>query len=133
MLRHMRDTNTLNYTIKGLTEAVRHKIEAHEAEICTSSVAAMELLYGAHKSQSVCRNLDVIGGVPARLAVLDFDLAAAEHAGAIRATLASGGRPLGPCDAMIAGHARPMGLTLVTNNISGIGRVAGLRLANWAE
>ena len=93
----------------------------------------MELPYGARKLQSVRRNLDVIGGVAARVAVLDFDPAAGEHAGAIRATLASGGRPIGPHEAMIAGHARPMGLTLVTNNISGIGRVAGLRLANWAE
>ena len=133
MLRYMLDTNILIYTVKDKPEAVRQQFEAHEGEICTSSVTAMELLYGAHKSQSVRRNLDVIEGLLARLAVLDFDLAAAEHAGAIRATLASEGRPIGPYDAMIAGHARSLGLTLVTNNLGEFRRVAGLRLANWAE
>lgn len=75
----------------------------------------------------------MIEGLLARLAVLDFDLAAAEHAGAIRATHASEGRPLRPYDAIIAGHARSLGLTLVTNNLDEFRRVAGLRLANWVE
>jgi len=29
----------------------------HDGEICASSVTAMELLYGAYKSQAVRRNL----------------------------------------------------------------------------
>jgi len=32
---------------------------------------------------------------------------------------------------MIAGHARSMGLTLVTNNLREFERVPGLRVANW--
>ena len=133
MLRYMLDTNILIYTVKNKPEAVRQQFEAHEGEICTSSVTAMEMLYGAHKSQSVRRNLDVIDALLSRLTVLDFDLAAAEHAGAIRASLASDGRPIGPYDTMIAGHARSLGLVLVTNNVREFRRVSGLRLENWAE
>jgi tRNA(fMet)-specific endonuclease VapC len=99
--------------------------------MCTSVVTAMELLYGAHKSQSVRRNLDAVEGLLARLDVLDFDISAAEHAGEIRAAFARIGTPIGPYDIMIAGHARSRGMTLVTNNMSEFERVSGLRLENW--
>ena len=133
MLRYMLDTNILIYTIKSRPEVVRRNFEDHDGEICASSVTAMEILYGAHKSQAVRRNLDVVEGLLGRLTVLDFDLGAAEHAGQIRAELASAGTPIGPFDVMIAGHARSRGLCLVTNNEGEFERVSGLRLANWAK
>lgn len=133
MLRFMLDTNILIYTIKNRPEAVRRQFEAHEGEMCVSSVTAMELLYGAHNSQSARRNLDVVEGLLARIEVLDFDLAAAEHAGQIRAELATSGKPIGPFDVLIAGHARSHGLCLVTNNLAEFERVGGLRLVNWVE
>ena len=132
MLRYMLDTNILIYTIRNRPEEVRRHFEAHEGEICASSVTAMELLYGAHKSQAVRRNLDAVEGLLARLDILDFDLAAAEQTGQIRAALASNGTPIGPFDVMIAGHARSTGLSLVTNNQGEFARVEGLRLENWA-
>jgi tRNA(fMet)-specific endonuclease VapC len=127
----MLDTNILIYTIKNKPEAVRQKFEAHDGEICASSVTAMELLYGAHKSQAARRNLDAVEGLLGRLDILDFDLGAAEHAGQIRADLAALGSPIGPFDVMIAGHARSTGMCLVTNNEREFSRVSGLRLANW--
>ena len=132
MRRYMLDTNILIYTIKNRPEAVRQQFEAHDGEICASSVTAMELLYGAHKAQAVRRNLDVIEGLLGRLDLLDFDLGAAEHAGQIRAELAAGGSSIDPFDNMIAGHARSKGLCLVTNNESEFAHVSGLRLAIWA-
>ena len=131
MLRYMLDTNILIYTIKNKPEVVRQKFEAHEGEMCASSVTAMELLYGAHKSQAVRRNLDAIEGLLGRLEILDFDLGAAEHAGQIRAELAASGSPIGPFDVMIAGHARSTGMCLVTNNEREFTRVSGLRIMNW--
>lgn len=129
----MLDTNILIYTIKSRPEEVRHQFEAHDGEMCVSSITAMELLYGAHKSQAVRRNLDVVEGLLARLEILDFDLAAAEHAGQIRAELTSLGRQISPFDLLISGHARSRGLCLVTNNVSEFQRVVGLRLTNWAN
>ena len=133
MLRYMLDTNILIYTVKNKPEVVRQHFEAHDGEICASSVTAMELLYGAHKSQAVRRNLDVVEGLLGRIEILDFDLSAAEHAGQIRAELAAAGKPIGPFDVMIAGHARSRGLCLVTHNEDEFTRVSGLRLANWAR
>lgn len=133
MLRFMLDTNILIYTVKNKPEVVRQQFEAHDSEICASSITAMELLYGAHKSQAVRRNLDVIEGLLGRIELLDFDLSAAEHAGQIRAELAAAGNQIGPFDVMIAGHARSRGFCLVTNNESEFSRVGGLRLTNWAK
>jgi len=90
-----------------------------------SSITAIELLCGAHRSQAVRRNLDIIEGLLGRLVRLDFDLAAAEHAGQIRAELAAAGTPIGPFDVMIAGHARSRGLCLVTNNEGEFSRIEG--------
>ena len=68
----------------------------------------------------------------ARLKVIPFDGQAATHFGQLKAELAKVGKLIGPYDLMIAGHARSMGLTLVTNNMKEFERVPGLRLSNWA-
>jgi tRNA(fMet)-specific endonuclease VapC len=133
MLRYMLDTNILIYTIRNKPDVVRKRFETHDGEMCVSSITAMELLYGAHKSQAVRRNLEIIEGLLGRLGLLDFDLAAAEHAGQIRAELAAAGTPIGPFDVMIAGHARSRGLSLVTNNEGEFSRVRGLLLENWSR
>jgi tRNA(fMet)-specific endonuclease VapC len=64
--------------------------------------------------------------------VLPFDELAATHFGQLRANLAKIGKPIGPYDQMIAGHARSRGLILVTSNTSEFKRVPGLRIDNWA-
>lgn len=91
----------------------------------------MELVYGAEKSSQPERNLRVLEGFAQRLEVLPYDAAAAMHTGQIRAELARAGTPIGPYDQMIAGHARSLGLVVVTNNTREFDRVAGLRVENW--
>lgn len=71
-------------------------------------------------------------GLAARLDVFPYEDEAAAHMGQIRSDLAKVGKPIGPYDNMIAGHARSRGLILVTNNENEFKRVSGLRLINWA-
>lgn len=85
--------------------------------MCMSSVTLMELIYGAEASQAVERNLRAIEGFAARLDVLPYDDAVAAHTGQLRAELKKIGRPIGPYEEMIAGHARSLGLIVVTNNL----------------
>jgi tRNA(fMet)-specific endonuclease VapC len=66
-----------------------------------------------------------------RLTIVNWDEAAAEHYGDIRAGLEKDGRPLGAMDMMIAAHARSRGATLVSSDVRHLGRVAGLLVANW--
>ena len=63
--------------------------------------------------------------------ILPWDVAAVDHTALIRRELADLGTPIGANDTAIAGHARSLGLILVTNNTREFSRVAGLRLEDW--
>lgn len=131
MLKYLLDTNIVIYTIKNRPRRVRERFTRHQGQLAISSVTLMELVYGAEKSPQPERNLRDIDGLAARLDVLPYDAAAATHTGQIRAELARQGAPIGPYDQMIAGHARALGLILVSNDAAEFGRVPGLRLENW--
>lgn len=132
MLKYMLDSNIVIYTLKDRPERVRKAFERQAGAMCLSTVTLGELIYGAEKSTQIERNLSVIEGLAARLEVSPFDSRAAMHFGQIRAELSRSGATIGPCDMMIAGHARAMGLILVSNNLQEFERVPGLRVQNWA-
>ena len=129
----MLDTNIVIYTIKNKPNQVRKLFKQYTGHMCISTVTLGELIYGAEKSAQPERNLNDIEGLAARLETLDFDEAAATHFGQIRSELAKAGKPIGPYDVMIAGHARSQGLILVTNNIKEFKRISGLRIENWTS
>jgi len=127
----MLDTNILIYTVKNRPQQVRQAFIRHQGQMCISAVSLGELIFGAERSAHPERNLADIEGLAARLDVAPFDAVAATHFGQLRAELYSLGKPIGPYDMMIAGHARSMGLILVTNNEREFERVPGLRVENW--
>jgi tRNA(fMet)-specific endonuclease VapC len=127
----MLDTNIVIYTIKNRPEQARKAFNKHAGQICISAVTWGELVYGAERSAYPERNLADIEGLAARLEVMPFDDRAGTHFGQVRAELYRIGKPIGPYDMMIAGHARALGLILVTNNMKEFERVTGLRLENW--
>jgi len=133
MIKYMLDTNILIYTIKNRPKKVREAFKKYSDYLSMSSVTLGELIYGAERSAQVTRNLQDIDGLAARMDVLPFDDHAATHFGQVRAELAKKGKPIGPYDSMIAGHARALGLILVTNNMREFKRVPGLRVENWAR
>ena len=132
MYKYMLDTNICIYTIKNQPPQVREAFISHQDQMSVSTVTAMELIFGAEKSAAPEKNIPVIESFLARLAVLDYDLRAAEHTGQLRAELQKIGKPIGPYDQMIAGHARSLGLIVITNNEREFDRVPGLRVENWA-
>lgn len=132
MLKYMLDTNIVIYTIKNRPEQVRQAFKQHENQMCISAVTLSELIYSAERSAQPERNLADINGMIARLEVAPFEEHAAEHFGQLRAELYRIGKPIGPYDMMIAGHARAKGLILATNNMKEFERVPGLRVENWA-
>ena len=133
MLKYMLDTNIVIYTMKNKPASVREAFKKHDGRMCISSITYMELVYGAERSMNPERNLTSLEGFVARMEVLPLDDSAASHAGQIRAELAEKGAQIGPYDQLIAGHARSLGLVLVTNNEKEFSRVAGLRLENWVS
>jgi tRNA(fMet)-specific endonuclease VapC len=133
MLKYLLDTNIVIYTMKNRPPEVRAAFMQHNDQMAISSITYMELVYGAEKSSNPEANLVAIEGFVARLEVLDYDTNAAAHTGQLRAELAKQGTSIGPYDQMIAGHARSLGLVLVSNNEKQFARVPGIRLENWVS
>ncbi len=131
MIKYMLDTNLIIYTIKNRPVNVRNTFKKHDGQMCVSTVSLGELIYGAERSAQPEKNMSVIEAMMARLEVLTFETQDTTHFGQLRAELARLGKPIGPYDTMIAGHARSRGLILVTNNTKEFKRVPGLRIENW--
>lgn len=133
-MRYMLDTNICIYSIKHKPEKVFLRLQKHNpAEICISSVTYAELVHGVEKSQAVEKNRLALALLLANIEILNFDAAAAESYGKIRADLEKKGTPIGPLDMMIAGHAMSLHYTVVTNNTNEFRRVKDLILENWAQ
>lgn len=131
MTRYMLDTNILSELARNPDGVVAKRIaEVGGEAVCASIVAAAELRFGCAKKGSprLSRQVEaILEGVE----VLPFDVPAdAEYAG-IRAELEAAGTPIGPNDLLIAAHARALGTTLVTANISEFSRVRELKVENW--
>lgn len=131
MLKYMLDTNIVIYTMKNRPRQVKKQFQRHNGRMAVSSVTLGELVFGAEYSKEAGKNLADIEELIARLEVLPFESKAAYHFGQIRAALYKAGTPIGAYDMMIAGHARALGLVLVTNNEKEFQRVPGLMLENW--
>ncbi len=131
MIKYMLDTDTVSYTIRNKPVEIRQAFAAHHGQMCISSVTLMELVFGAERHPDTRTLMSVIESMVARLEVWHFDEVAAIHTGEIQAELAIQGKPIGPYDAMIAGHARANGLIVITNNTKEYSRVSGLRVENW--
>lgn len=133
-MRYMLDTNICIYVIKHKPEKVFQKLqEVDPSDVCISSVTYAELVHGVEKSAAVDKNRLALSILLANIEILDFDVNAAEGYGKIRADLEKNGTPIGPLDMMIAGHAKSLDYTVVTNNVKEFKRVSGLKIENWAE
>ncbi len=133
MLKYMLDTNIVIYTMKKRPRQVKERFKRHQGRMCISAVTLGELVFGAEHSLKVEQNLADIEGFVARLQVLPLESRAAYHFGQIRPHLYKTGRPVGPYDMLIAGHARASGLTLVTHNMDEFERVPGLLLEDCID
>ncbi|MFZ2948812.1 MAG: type II toxin-antitoxin system VapC family toxin [Desulfuromonadaceae bacterium] len=132
-MRYMLDTNICSYILKNHPVAVKQKFEEVGAgNICISSIVLAELCYGAarHPKGIVIRR--EIDDFASRLVIIPWDEIAADHYGAIRASLEKAGTPVGAMDMLIAAHARSCGAALVTNNLREFERIKGLMVLNWA-
>ena len=133
-MRYMLDTNICIYAIKHKPKQVFLRLQEHEpSEICISAVTYAELVHGVEKSQAIEKNRVALALLLANIEIMSFDSLAAESYGKIRADLEKVGTPIGPLDMMIAGHAKSLGYTIVTNNAKEFERVKGLKLENWTK
>ena len=130
----MLDTNILVYAIRHPDDKIRLRFKPYlGGQLCISSVTYMELMDGVKRSQNIRKNEEALREMLAGISILPFDTNAAEHAGEIMAVLFLSGKRIGDRDTMIAGHARSLNLTLITNNTREFKRVPGLHTEDWLE
>ena len=133
-MKYMLDTNICIYAIKRKPKQVFIKLQEHEPEeICISSVTYAELVHGVEKSKAIEKNRLALALLLANIEIMNFDSLAAESYGKVRADLEKNGTPIDPLDMMIAGHAKSLGYTIVTNNTKEFNKVKGLKLENWVN
>jgi tRNA(fMet)-specific endonuclease VapC len=101
-------------------------------EVAISSITLAELQYGVAKCANPARHEALLAQFCAPLDILPFDAVAAETYGRVRTDIERAGMLIGPLDTLIASHALPIDVTLVTNNDREFRRVAGLRVERWA-
>ncbi|MBN1840071.1 MAG: type II toxin-antitoxin system VapC family toxin [Campylobacterales bacterium] len=130
----MLDTNICIYIIKNKPQSVLEELKkCNVGDIILSSITVSELIYGAHKSQYVEKNLKAIEHFLIPFDVADYDYKAALEYGKLRADLEKKGQPIGSLDTLIAAHAKSLGVVLVSNNMKEFARVEGLEVENWVR
>ncbi len=100
-------------------------------DIGISTITVAELQYGVHKSARPTKNKEALEQFLLPLEIVEFDRAAANIYGEIRANLEKAGTPIGAMDMLIAAAAIANDLILVSNNIKEFTRIPELKLENW--
>ena len=133
MLRYLLDTDTCIYIAKHHPPTARERLaRLRPGQVGMSVVTFGELLYGAQKSASTTKALQVLKQLQLAVPIVDLDAEAAQHYGVIRAHLERAGTPIGGNDLWIAAQATAKNLILVTNNVREFKRIKDLKIENWA-
>ena len=101
---------------------------AHEPDLRLCAVVKAELNFGARASARVEGNLKRLRAFYDSVESLDFDDAAADMYGVIRAQLKRSGTPIGPNDLLIAAIALANDASVATRNTGEFSKVSTLRL-----
>ncbi len=127
------DTDTCIYALKQDRFVLQQLLSTSRADVAVSVITEAELRTGAAKSSAPVKTLRLIENFLRPIAILEFTSDDAIAYAQVRAKLERAGTPIGPLDTLIASQAVARKLTLVSNNEREFGRVAGLRIENWAR
>lgn len=132
-MKYLLDTNVCIDAMRGRDEIVGTLAALSPDDCAISTVSLFELEAGAHKSRDPESELQKVGLLCATLIVCPWDEEAAKESARIRVELETGGEKIGAYDTLLAGHARALGVLLVTANVKEFSRVEGLEVENWRE
>jgi tRNA(fMet)-specific endonuclease VapC len=130
---YLLDTNIISYWMRGDKKVIARIKKHTPADLSLSAVTLAEILYGIAKSPMKKKERRLkIKQISSLLGLYPFDEAAAEEYALIRAQLEREGRAISERDTQIASIAMAHKLTVVTHNIKEFGRIAKLKVEDWA-
>jgi tRNA(fMet)-specific endonuclease VapC len=137
-VRYLLDTNILSEpTRKAPHPGVIAGLSRHQTDACTAAPVLHELTFGircmvpGRKREQLTDYLSRLLEVP--MAVLPYDLKAAQWHALERARLEAAGLTPAFVDGQIAAIAAVNGLALVTRNVGQFQVFGGLEIENWFE
>lgn len=130
-MQYLLDTNTCIAAMRNHPAVVARMLAVTPAACAISTITVYELYTGVEKCSDPTRERSRVSRLLATVNELTFDAQAANEAAQIRAHLESQGQMIGPYDVLLAGHAKAVGLRLVTHNTAEFARVRGLLWEDW--
>ena len=132
-MKWMLDTDTCIAIIKKHPGALKRLRGKSIGQVGLSSITLGELAFGADKSSRPKDAHDALREFLLALEIAAFDDHSAMRYGEVRASLARGGKPIGPLDTLIGSHARSLDVILVTHNTREFARIDDLRIEDWTK
>ena len=130
-MKYLLDTNVCVDLLRSRPSVVERVSSVMPGDCAVSTVTAHELRSGALGSRQPAKELRKIELMLRTIQELVFDRAAATESAKVRVATQKRGKPIGPYDVLIAGHALAAGLVLVTNNTREFARVPELQYEDW--
>lgn len=134
---YLPDSNVFSRFLRGRSEDVRlrDRLLAVLSDCRLSAIALHELKYGAAKRPDIPAFASRVSELKSVFVQVEpFDDLAVYQAAQVRAFLANlkpSAQPIGPYDALLAGHALALGAVFVTNNPREFTRVPRLKVEDW--
>lgn len=129
-MKYLLDTDSVSFALRGQGRVAERMLAKRRSEMRVSSITVAELRFGATAKQSKKLH-SLIDDFLTDVEALPFDVAAATEYGTVGAQLAAAGLPIGMADALLAAHAKSLGLVMVTRNVKHFRRVHGLIVESW--
>jgi tRNA(fMet)-specific endonuclease VapC len=131
-MKFLLDTNICIYALKQDRRVLERLLAQSRSDVAVSVITEAELRTGAARSSSASKTRQLVENFLRPLSIVEFVSRDADAYATVRSKLERAGKPIGPLDTLIAAQAVARKLVLVSNNEREFGRVAGLRLENWA-
>ncbi len=130
---YLLDTNIISYWMRGDLPLIEKIKSCSPAELSFSTITLAEIYYGIEKSPVKKKERrKKIERIKSQLEIYPFNERAAVKYGVLRAGLEKQGQPISERDLQIAAIALANKLCVVTHNTKEFGRIAKLRVEDWA-